>query len=134
MNILVVMASIFIKNQREEHKKSTLAVKKTMQDMPMQDHHFYEMMQHQIIRIAALGITGFDSPVAFESIQEAGYSLEGIREWYYAFCQTKSKSYNASNTVTFSLSVTVGGTAFTNFWSLRHPINKTRSLFCGTFE
>ena len=81
-----------LKKQAKILTTDLLFVKKTMQDMPMQDHHFYEMMQHQIIRIAALGITGFDSPVAFESIQEAGYSLEGIREWYYAFCQTKSKS------------------------------------------
>jgi cytochrome c peroxidase len=73
-----------------------LFVKKTIQDMPMQDHHFYEMMQHQIIRIAALGITGFDSPVAFESIQEAGYALEGIREWYNAYCKSKNKKAQQS--------------------------------------
>ena len=85
-----------LKKQAKILTTDLLFVKKTMQDMPMQDHHFYEMMQHQIIRIAALGITGFDSPVAFESIQEAGYSLEGIREWYFAFCQTKSKTYNES--------------------------------------
>ena len=85
-----------LKKQAKILTTDLLFVKKTMQDMPMQDHHFYEMMQHQIIRIAALGITGFDSPVAFESIQEAGYSLEGIREWYYAYCQTKSTSCNES--------------------------------------
>lgn len=81
-----------LKKQAKILTTDLLFVKKTMQDMPIQDHHFYEMIQHQIIRIAALGITGFDSPVAFESIQEAGYSLEGIREWYYAYCQTNSTS------------------------------------------
>ncbi|MCU0320793.1 MAG: hypothetical protein MUE72_00170 [Chitinophagaceae bacterium] len=81
-----------LKKQTKILSTDLLFVKKTIQDMPMQDHHFYEMMQHQIIRIAALGITGFDSPVAFQSIQEAGYSLQGIGEWYYAYCQSKNKT------------------------------------------
>jgi cytochrome c peroxidase len=53
-------------------------IKQNFKDLPVQNHHFYELMQHQIIRIAALGITGFDSPVAFNSIEEANSSLEGI--------------------------------------------------------
>jgi cytochrome c peroxidase len=45
-------------------------IQQNFKDLPIQNHHFYELMQHQIIRIAALGITGFDSPVAFNSIDE----------------------------------------------------------------
>ena len=71
-----------------------LFVKKTIKDLPIQDHHFYELVQHQIIRIAALGITGFDSPVAFQSIEEAAHSLEGINAWYRLYGQTKGKSVN----------------------------------------
>ena len=71
-----------------------LFVKKTIKDLPIQDHHFYELVQHQIIRIAALGITGFDSPVAFQSIEEAKFSLEGMNDWYRIYCQTKKKSPN----------------------------------------
>ena len=69
-------------------------VKKTIKNLPIQDHHFYELMQHQIIRIAALGITGFDSPVGFQSIEEAGYSLEGMNEWYNLYIKKTGKASN----------------------------------------
>jgi cytochrome c peroxidase len=68
-----------------------LFVKKTIADLPIQDHHFYELMQHQVIRIATLGITGFDSPVAFQSIEEASWSLQGLRQWYESYCEAKGK-------------------------------------------
>lgn len=71
-----------------------LFIKKTIKDLPIQDHHFYELVQHQIIRIATLGITGFDSPVAFQSITEARFALEGINELYRMFCETKNKNIN----------------------------------------
>ena len=51
-------------------------------------------MQHQLIRIAVLGITGFDSPVAFKSIEEAGYSLEGMNEWYNLYAKKTGKVVN----------------------------------------
>lgn len=61
-------------------KTDLLFVKKNLRDLPLQNHHLYEIVQHQIIRIATLGITGFDSPVAFESLKETKYSLEGLQE------------------------------------------------------
>jgi cytochrome c peroxidase len=71
-----------------------LFIKKTIKDLPIQDHHFYELMQHQLIRIAALGITGFDSPVAFKSIEEAKFSLKGMNEWYLLYCDKSGKAFN----------------------------------------
>jgi len=42
---------------------------------------------------ATMGITGFDSPVAFLSIQETNNSLEGIQQYFAVFCKkTKSKT------------------------------------------
>ncbi len=43
-------------------------------------NHMREIIQHQFIRIAALGITGFDAPLSKLSLTEAAYSLHGIRE------------------------------------------------------
>jgi cytochrome c peroxidase len=83
-----------LKKQTKILTTDLLFVKKTIKDLPIQDHHFYELVQHQIIRIAALGITGFDSPVAFQSIEEAAHSLEGINAWYRLYSQTKGKSVN----------------------------------------
>ena len=60
-----------LKKQVSILKTDLFFIKKNFKDLPVQNHHFYELIQHQIIRIATLGITGFDSPVAFNSINEA---------------------------------------------------------------
>ena len=51
-------------------------------------------MQHQIIRIATLGVTGFDSPVAFNSVEEAEFSIEGIEEFYTLYCELNKQVLN----------------------------------------
>ena len=76
-------------------------IKQNFKDLPIQNHHFYELTQHQIIRIAALGITGFDSPVSFQSIQEAAFTLDGINEWYLLYCNIKGKKVNQQLTSLF---------------------------------
>lgn len=69
-------------------------IKINFKDLPIQNHHFYELMQHQFIRIATLGITGFDSPVAFNSIPEAKYAIEGIEENYIKYCEINAQKVN----------------------------------------
>jgi len=68
-------------------KTDLLFIRKNLRDLPIQNHHLYELLQHQIIRNATMGITGFDSPVAFESIPETQYSLIGIKENIMHFCK-----------------------------------------------
>lgn len=41
-------------------------------------HHLHDALQHQFIRVAALGISGFDAPLSKLSLAEAAYSLQGI--------------------------------------------------------
>jgi cytochrome c peroxidase len=94
---IVYSDNIDLKELNKQNKiliTDLLFIKKTIKDLPIQDHHFYELMQHQIIRIAALGITGFDSPVAFKSIEEAKFSLEGMNEWYLLYCDKTGKAFN----------------------------------------
>jgi len=76
-----------LKSQVAILKTDLLFVRKNLRDLPIQNHHLYELLQHQIIRNATMGITGFDSPVAFESIKETKYSLEGIQENIAQFCK-----------------------------------------------
>ena len=73
-------------------------IQQNFKDLPIQNHHFYELMQHQIIRIAALGITGFDSPVAFNSINEAKNAIEGIEEFYLMYCETNKHEVDSDIT------------------------------------
>lgn len=69
-------------------------VQQNFKDLPIQNHHFYELMQHQIIRIATLGVTGFDSPIAFNSIEEAEFSIEAIEGYYTLYCEANKLETN----------------------------------------
>lgn len=85
-----------LKKQVRILKTDLKFIKQNFKDLPVQNHHFYELIQHQIIRIAALGITGFDSPVAFSSIEEAKNSIEGIEEFYLLYCQTYDQEIDSN--------------------------------------
>ena len=43
------------------------------------DSHIFDALRLQVFRIVTMGITGFDSPVAFQSLPETVAILEGIR-------------------------------------------------------
>ena len=83
-----------MKKQIQILKTDLSFIKQNLKDLPIQEHHFYELMQHQLIRIAALGITGFDSPVAFNSIEEANFSIEGIEAFYILYCEINNQTIN----------------------------------------
>ncbi|MCC9073436.1 cytochrome-c peroxidase [Flavobacterium sp. F-65] len=53
------------------------------------DGHVFDAMRLQVYRIITLGITGFDSPVVFNSIPEASVSLETIEKYYRVFIADK---------------------------------------------
>lgn len=83
-----------LKKQVNILKTDLKFIQNNFKDLPIQQHHFYDLIQHQITRIATLGVTGFDSPVAFNSISEANYSIEGIEEFYMMYCKTNKKETN----------------------------------------
>lgn len=76
-----------LKSEIEILKTDLLFVKNNLRDFPIQNHHLYELLQHQIIRNATMGITGFDSPVAFQSLNETNNSLKGIEHYFTIFCE-----------------------------------------------
>jgi cytochrome c peroxidase len=47
--------------------------------------NIFEASRLQLLRMMSLGITGFDSPVAFQSIQEARASLNGMKKTILCF-------------------------------------------------
>lgn len=53
-------------------------VKANMQQNAILVRHARELVQHQLIRIATLGITGFDAPISFASLPEVKEALNGI--------------------------------------------------------
>ena len=80
-----------LKKQVRILKTDIRFIRQNFKDLPIQKHHFYELIQHQIIRIATLGITGFDSPVAFKSLEESIYAIEGIEEFYKTYCDINNQ-------------------------------------------
>ena len=85
-----------LKKQVRILKTDLKFIRQNFKDLPIQNHHFYELIQHQIIRIATQGITGFDSPVAFNSIHEAQNALDGIEEFYLMFCEINKQQIDSS--------------------------------------
>ena len=83
-----------LKKQIQILKTDLKFIQQNFKDLPIQNHHFYELYQHQIIRIATLGITGFDSPVAFNSIPEAKYAVEGIKDYYKVYRKINNQKVN----------------------------------------
>lgn len=54
------------------------------------DAHVFDALRLEVFRIITLGITGFDSPVAQQSIPEAAGALEGIQKYYQVYAISDS--------------------------------------------
>jgi cytochrome c peroxidase len=94
-----------LRSQLNILKTDFLFIKNSFKELPIQDHHLYELLQHQIIRIATLGISGFDSPVSFQSLNEVTYAINGISEYYRLFILFKGKKADQKIVSAFSNSV-----------------------------
>jgi cytochrome c peroxidase len=68
------------------------------------NRHLHEAIQHQFIRIATLGITGFDSPISFAALPEAQASLKGIQELFNRFFQDTLQSQTLEKLAKVNLS------------------------------
>lgn len=60
-------------------------LKALAENTPIDDAHAFEAMRLEILTISSLGISGFDSPISFQSIHEAQSALEGIETLVYMF-------------------------------------------------
>lgn len=68
-------------------------VKNQLSDLPLADRHIYEAIQHQIIRVAVLGLAGFDSPIAQKGIEESRFTLQALQVWYAQVQDVRQVSY-----------------------------------------
>lgn len=58
---------------------STLTrLKQLIQSNELNDQNIFEALHLHLLRVASLGLSGFDSPIAQQSVIEAEYSLRGI--------------------------------------------------------
>ncbi|MFV5696081.1 cytochrome c peroxidase [Flavobacterium sp. LB3P122] len=63
---------------------------KVSQTNELTDSHVFDAMRLEVFRIITLGITGFDSPIAQNSIPEAFASLESIEKYYQIYDESSS--------------------------------------------
>jgi cytochrome c peroxidase len=69
-----------------------IRLKKVSHSNELTDAHVFDAMRVEVYRIITLGITGFDSPVTFNSLPEAETSLGTIEKYYRVYSQNKSVS------------------------------------------
>ena len=69
---------------------------KVSQTNELTDSHVFDAMRLEVFRIITLGITGFDSPIAQNSIPEALSSLESIEKYYQIYVDNTNDSTSKS--------------------------------------
>ncbi|KIA85117.1 cytochrome-c peroxidase [Flavobacterium sp. AED] len=69
---------------------------KVSQTNELTDSHVFDAMRLEVFRIITLGITGFDSPIAQNSIPEAVSSLESIEKYYQIYVDNSDDSTSKS--------------------------------------
>lgn len=67
-------------------------IKKNHIIMKQRDYHFLRMIRDAIINTATKGITGFDSPMLANSLQEAIYNYESIQHILYLYQEAFSET------------------------------------------
>ncbi|WP_316933136.1 cytochrome c peroxidase [Spirosoma radiotolerans] len=65
-------------------------LRKISENNELTDSHIFDAMRLEVFRIVSLGITGFDSPIAFYSLPEAASALERMHQQvgYYKLVKT----------------------------------------------
>ncbi|MCS7019938.1 MAG: cytochrome c peroxidase [Cytophagales bacterium] len=76
-------------------------LKYTAEHNTFTDAHLWDALHLQLFRIAAMGIAGFDSPVAFLSIEEAAASLEGIKEFIHIYGSPATLMSSLDSTIAY---------------------------------
>lgn len=89
-------------------QSNTGRLKYVATDITTTDAHIFDALRLEIFRIISLGISGFDSPVANNSLPEAGAALEGIHQCYMLYSHLLTKEDEKLLKRTDSLFITAG--------------------------
>ena len=61
-------------------RSNVYRLRKISANNDLTDSHIFDAMRLEIFRIVSLGITGFDSPIAFHSLPEAAVGLQQLQQ------------------------------------------------------
>lgn len=70
-------------------KSNLIRLTKLAQGNQLSEAHVFDAMRLEVFRIITLGITGYDTPLALNSIPEAISSLEALEQYYKVFAKGK---------------------------------------------
>lgn len=98
----VIEEFVFPKYNKESKKEllqelgvltaNLIRLEKVSSSNDLTDAHVFDAMRLEVYRIITLGITGFDSPVALNSLAEAEVALETIEKYYRIYLENRSVS------------------------------------------
>lgn len=63
-------------------------LRKISESNELTDSHIFDAMRLEVFRIVSMGITGFDSPVAFHSLPEVAAALESMQRQFRHYTKT----------------------------------------------
>jgi cytochrome c peroxidase len=108
-------------------------VKANMHHDDILPQHLQELLQHELIRIAALGITGFDAPLSKLSLQEARESLLSISELIEAYGKKHNGIDSLANKAVSYLAANNNFDTFNRLEFLcEHLVPLSREIFIAT--
>lgn len=84
---------ILLKENIETLKGYIHSIAPLIKEIELSDSNIFEIQKLQIIRIMSLGISGFDSAVALQSLPETQWALTGIEQ--YVNCFKKDEKLNS---------------------------------------
>lgn len=74
-------------------------VRSLLKGTELTDGNIFQAVRLQVLRIMSLGITGFDSPVAFASLGECDASLEGIVNLLAPYAEMPSSAWSNTTAI-----------------------------------
>jgi cytochrome c peroxidase len=86
---------LLVNNEIDLLKIDFQFIKRSLIDIGINERHVHELLQHECIRIASLGISGFDTPLSNHVLEETVSALFGMQEIasvYYADREIKENS------------------------------------------
>ncbi|SHI90243.1 cytochrome-c peroxidase [Flavobacterium terrae] len=78
-----------------------VSCKSNLENLQLSDSNIFETQKLQMIRIMSLGISGFDSPIALQSLPEAKASIEGILSVIFNFKEDSVLKDLVQKSITF---------------------------------
>ncbi|MAO07151.1 MAG: cytochrome-c peroxidase [Alteromonas sp.] len=120
-------------------QKSFAQVKKFLESKQISDRQFFEASRQALVRIASLGITGFDTPGTQLGIEDA-YTVLGSLKGYYAFYQKEFENIHDTELYSKTLQLfeagqqMASGTDFNTFNRLRFLKKSVNPLYQKLLE